>query len=105
MVTRAGKNITTSFIFLFHNLRVIGTVVIIAGFLVATFSTVIRKYAQDKDENHILWGFFSSVILFLLLCLFKKDFVSIPVFYLSMGFWGFALGFINLVRGLKKARI
>ena len=103
--TLAGKNTYQQFYLSFGFFGLLFFLLLIAGFIIAVFSTVVRQYARDKDENHILWGFVSSVILFLLLCSFKKNFVSLSVFYLIMGFWGFALGFINLVRSLKKNRV
>ncbi len=102
---RDGKNTYHQFYLSFGFWGLFFYLLLIAGFLVAVFSTAIRQYARDKNENHILWGFVSSVILFLLLCTFKKDFISLASFYLIMGFWGFALGFINIVRGLKKNRV
>ena len=101
----AGKNTYQQFYLSFGFLGLFFYLLLIVGFLIAVSSTVIRQYARNTDENNILWGFVSSVILFLLLCTFRKDFVSLPIFYLAMGFWGLALGFINLVRSLKKTRV
>lgn len=75
------------------------------AFLVAVIYSLNRKYTKTKEEANILWSYCCSTILFFVLIFFKNNFISLPFLYFSMAFWGLSLGYINLVRKLKKKRI